>query len=268
LNDWKSTSRSLAQRIKVDPRCHIQSAGAEFYLPNKNEARFGWPHSGGSKHKCIGIIREAKKEDGIRLFLHLDPNADLIYDPKEFPDGSGKPFRLSKQNESDWDRGEILLTQSRFPDQLFDWISCAIRYTAAERKPKGVPDATALIDLLRPERTGLYVEPSRLTVTEGKQYLRLHKTVERNGKVVKDKKKLVLDSTGDLTCEICKFSFHRTYDHYGKGFAECHHTTPIASLHGERSTSLDDLAIVCANCHRMLHRYPFASMDDLRLSFS
>ncbi|MBV2227622.1 HNH endonuclease [Sphingobacterium mizutaii] len=48
-------------------------------------------------------------------------------------------------------------------------------------------------------------------------------------------------------------NFSDLYGIHGKGFIECHHIFPIAK-HGKRTTTLDDLALVCSNCHRMLHR--------------
>lgn len=266
--DWKQSSKSLAQRLKSDPKSFILTAGAEFYpVKNPSEAWFGWALGSGSKHKCIGIIREAKKAEGIRLLLHLDPKSDLIYDPKEFPNGNGRPFRLSAQNDSDRDRGEILLTQSKFPDQLFGWICCAIRHTAAGRPPKTILPPNVLANLVALEQTALYIKPESLSVTEGKRLLRIHKSIERRRKVVNHKKALVLASTGDLKCEVCRFSFRNAYEEYGEGFAECHHVQPLAEIKGETLTTVDDLAIVCANCHRMLHRPPFPSMDDLRQFF-
>ena len=40
----------------------------------------------------------------------------------------------------------------------------------------------------------------------------------------------------------------------GKGFIEAHHTKPVFKTLVEGSkTKLEDLALVCANCHRMIH---------------
>ena len=50
----------------------------------------------------------------------------------------------------------------------------------------------------------------------------------------------------------------------GDGFVECHHRTPLAALPGVTTTRLTDLAIVCANCHRMLHRRPYHTVEQLR----
>jgi len=40
----------------------------------------------------------------------------------------------------------------------------------------------------------------------------------------------------------------------GLGFIEAHHVFPISQLTEETDTKIEDLALVCSNCHRMLHR--------------
>jgi len=62
---------------------------------------------------------------------------------------------------------------------------------------------------------------------------------------------------GRLVCEVpeCGFDFFERYGKIGEGFAHVHHRQSL-SLSGEdgRTNTLDDLAIVCANCHAMIHR--------------
>ncbi|MBX9678909.1 MAG: HNH endonuclease [Gemmataceae bacterium] len=89
---------------------------------------------------------------------------------------------------------------------------------------------------------------------EGELLTRLHLLRERNKASVEKKKEQVLKATGRLACEVCEFDFNVAYGRLGEGFAECHHTRPLAELSGIRQTRLADLAVVCANCHRMLHR--------------
>ena len=55
-------------------------------------------------------------------------------------------------------------------------------------------------------------------------------------------------------CEACGFDFEQTYGNLGKDFAECHHSKPVSELKPGEKTKLTDLRIVCANCHRMIHR--------------
>ncbi|MEO9533663.1 MAG: HNH endonuclease [Crocinitomicaceae bacterium] len=96
----------------------------------------------------------------------------------------------------------------------------------------------------------LDVPPEDPGVNEGKLRieLRLHISRERNSEITRRKKA----NATDLKCECCGFDFLSTYGMHGSGYVECHHRTPINQ--GERITEEEDLALVCANCHRMLHR--------------
>jgi 5-methylcytosine-specific restriction protein A len=100
---------------------------------------------------------------------------------------------------------------------------------------------------------------------EGKLLARLHVCRERNPEAVSAKKKQTLETSGRLACEVCRFDFESRYGQIGSGYAECHHTTPVAELREGHQTRLRDLAIVCSNCHRMLHhRRPLYSVSELR----
>ncbi|WKU45593.1 HNH endonuclease [Streptomyces sp. VNUA116] len=56
-----------------------------------------------------------------------------------------------------------------------------------------------------------------------------------------------------LRCEVCAFDFGRSYGQLGEGYIEVHHVVPL-HVSGLLETKLDDLALLCANCHRMCHR--------------
>jgi HNH endonuclease len=72
---------------------------------------------------------------------------------------------------------------------------------------------------------------------------------------------------GPLRCEVpgCGFDFAATYGSRGAGFAEVHHRVPLGESDEARETRLDDLAIVCANCHRMLHRGNACRVEELEV---
>ncbi|MGS2738775.1 HNH endonuclease [Sinomicrobium sp. M5D2P17] len=89
---------------------------------------------------------------------------------------------------------------------------------------------------------------------EGEIIYKLHKLRERNPTLTKKKKDSYYKKHGKLDCEVCGFDFYEVYGELGKGFIECHHRVPLAQLDGKSKTKLKDLALVCANCHRMLHR--------------
>lgn len=103
---------------------------------------------------------------------------------------------------------------------------------------------------------------------EGEELFKMgiHKFYERNSKIVAEKKRIAFES-GRMFCEVCDFDFAYHYGEHGLGFMECHHIIPIAG-NGKRPTKLSDLALVCSNCHRMLHRKnmqdSFYSISDLK----
>lgn len=100
---------------------------------------------------------------------------------------------------------------------------------------------------------------------EGRLLTRLHRHRERNRKLVSAKKQRVLKQQGTLRCEACEFDFGKRYGRRGEGFIECHHTRPVRDLTVGHKTKISDLALLCANCHRMVHvRRPWLSIDDLR----
>jgi len=104
------------------------------------------------------------------------------------------------------------------------------------------------------------------SVAEGQVLYKLHKVRERDSKIIQLKKEQVLSKTGKLMCEACIFEFELYYGDIGKGYIECHHRTPLAYFKVATKTSLEDLALVCANCHRMLHRrIDTINVEDLRM---
>ena len=100
---------------------------------------------------------------------------------------------------------------------------------------------------------------------EGRILTRTHRYRERNPTLVKRKKDRVLAANGEIACEVCGFDFGKVYGERGNGFIECHHTKPVSELEPGGRTNLADLALVCSNCHRMIHRQrPWLSIADLR----
>ena len=61
---------------------------------------------------------------------------------------------------------------------------------------------------------------------------------------------------GQIRCEVpgCGFDFLEAYGEIGRDFAHVHHCKPLGDRTRSSRTSLSDLAIVCANCHAMIHR--------------
>jgi 5-methylcytosine-specific restriction enzyme A len=99
---------------------------------------------------------------------------------------------------------------------------------------------------------------------EGRLLLRRHLARERSPRLRRRKIESVLKNGGRLACEACGFDFAQQYGERGAGYIECHHVVPLHQA-GEGNTKLSDLALICANCHRMIHRRaPWPTPAELR----
>jgi hypothetical protein len=116
-----------------------------------------------------------------------------------------------------------------------------------------------------PSPDGVFPPDLDIGATEGDQRLRLHYSRERSRALVEKKKTQVFNTTGALACDVCEFDFSSRYGRLGSGFCEVHHVRALSTLTGASLTTLDDLAVVCSNCHRMLHRRtPMLSIAQLK----
>lgn len=124
-------------------------------------------------------------------------------------------------------------------------------FYSIEGKGKGVWGLRYFI----PEGNKVDLTEDDLGFIEGKKKLRQHIYRERNPKVIRmAKEQFKQDNNGRLFCEICGFDFYKTYGDIGEDFIEGHHTIPVSELEEGHKTRVEDIAIVCSNCHRMLHR--------------
>ncbi len=88
-------------------------------------------------------------------------------------------------------------------------------------------------------------------LSEGRLLTALHVRRERNPKV----RKMLLDDRrlAGFRCEICDLTRPDLEEPLQEAMFEAHHLVPLAEA-GERKTKLNDLALLCACCHRLIHR--------------
>jgi 5-methylcytosine-specific restriction protein A len=163
-------------------------------------------------------------------FLRCDPNYEGV--------GLARGGKLEQQiwDEYSGDREAL--------EKAAASIAQAVDFLEGETQTQGVDDS------------GGFVEGGVLEV--------VHRRRERSRMLVDRKKSAVVRETGFLRCEACGFDFQQFYGDLGEGFAECHHRSPLSDIAQSRTTLMADLAIVCANCHRMLHRKrPWMTVEEL-----
>lgn len=97
---------------------------------------------------------------------------------------------------------------------------------------------------------------------EGKRVWKTQLAIERASGIGREAKRQNASRNGGrCLCDACGFS------HGDAGMFDAHHMTPL--LAGERTTSTDDLLILCPTCHRRAHRsanrlvpYSLAELQD------
>lgn len=114
----------------------------------------------------------------------------------------------------------------------------------------------------------VFPQARRLRIAEGRRRLATHFRKERSRILIDRKRRETkLSNNGVLTCETCGMSsleLHPTASIAERAF-EVHHLVPLHSTPTIRHTTLDDLAVVCANCHRLIHAtLPPRSIRQLR----
>ena len=113
-------------------------------------------------------------------------------------------------------------------------------------------------DLPKPFHHGQKPQTPEEIIIERRRYS-LHSRIERRRDVSAKVKKIQ-----GLSCRACDFHFGNHYGSLGEDFIEVHHLKPLASLELDVHVSYslkDDYAVLCANCHRMIHR--LADPSDL-----
>ena len=100
------------------------------------------------------------------------------------------------------------------------------------------------------------------TYLEGRRVIRETIGFLRNPKLVADAK-----AAHGKTCKACGFNFQSRYGELGVGYIECHHIDPISGRGGKNmATTIEQVIMLCANCHRMIHRLPGAmTVHELKL---
>lgn len=122
-----------------------------------------------------------------------------------------------------------------------------------------------ILNLVPNSRNHKIQEIPELFTIEGKSILSEHLRYERNSSFIKKIKKIALNNNRFLRCEVCKFSFFETYGEIGVGFIEAHHLKALSQSASDIKTTKNDIALVCSNCHRMLHRDNMSmTIDELR----
>lgn len=174
------------------------------------------------------------------------------------------------------DDGHWYATLERFPAVLFDANGYVLFHTKADYEASphirlgkqisvpnpgisAIPGYVRFNDSVAPLQ--LDVDIHAVAADEGQRRLVLHLRRERNQSIVRGKKA----QATSLDCEVCGLSFKAIYGESAADYCEVHHLLPLSEVEDTTSTHLADLAILCANCHRVVHlRNPPYTLGEVR----
>ncbi len=166
---------------------------------------------------------------------------------------------------------KLRTTNSKFP-KLYEAGNILAKYYSSFRIPSEEELHTDLFEILNlyeilSYNEGLPRTPAEIENDENKykdyedlRKFRFHKRIERNKQLSNKVKK-----QQGYTCRACQMSFTKQYGELGKDFIEAHHLTPLSKITKEKIL-LDvrkDFAVLCSNCHSMIHKLEDPSNLDL-----
>lgn len=100
---------------------------------------------------------------------------------------------------------------------------------------------------------------------EGRILTRLHSYRERDRTLVKKAKALFKSKHGKLYCECCGFESEPFYGNRGQDRMQAHHRRPVEELLPDSVTKAEDFAMVCPNCHDIIHaKRPWITVEVLK----
>lgn len=118
-----------------------------------------------------------------------------------------------------------------------------------------------------PKDQGLENSESFIDYSEGKRKQREVSFFARNAALVAKAKQV-----RGTVCECCGFDFSSVYGGLGSNYIECHHLNPLSERPPQAwdediRTTIDDVRMLCSNCHRMIHRRrPALTVEELKLA--
>ena len=209
-------------------------------------------------------VTEPKKEFGRRFKTEMHRRAELIRDrvpehSKLFTPGPvelGGSTLLAKAYDSAvafYVKHETLDLPSE--DILINELESLVNCFDLLVSRGGVDNLETAIDILDDDG-------SVNSIIEKRRYNR-HSRIERNSNASKAAKNI-----HGFICQGCGFDFVKFYGIRGEAYIEAHHLIPLESLEEGQSVSMspeNDFAVLCANCHRMVHRKkPLLSLEELK----
>ena len=251
--------------------------GYLYYRPDKRQQdetfQIAFTTYQGSAWNLVGFYLDAKfvqSSSPVDKAVLAQKAKDLLELKKQ--NGLGRPWSTSTE--------KAIISKLEEDTQDLTWkvpISGVVRLPQSIPIPKGIYNSKnyrlvrpTFIDdptfqaLRRLAAESVQVEDDEAGFPEGREIYLQHRSRERNPAIVALAKQRFEQKHGKLICQACGFDFEREYGAVGKGFIEAHHVVAVSELPKSARTKVEDIALLCSNCHRMVHRRrPWLKIEQL-----
>ncbi|MEJ1384147.1 MAG: HNH endonuclease [Candidatus Sedimenticola sp. (ex Thyasira tokunagai)] len=193
---------------------------------------------------CEGHMPSSSDERVKELsdLLRSFPHHSLTARKESFRNADGVAFKL--QNLRKIATGKGLGNTSKMDRQV--WEDLGHNQKRTKELASLIRSGITLIEGIKEEETESVVFQEGKVVTEA--HLRRERSRNIRKRLLDQRKKL-----GPLVCELCNCDSSAVSSKFEEAMFEAHHIQPLATS-GERTTKLDDVALLCANCHRFIHK--------------
>ena len=260
----------LFENIKVGDICLPQTKSTSkgyreellIYSKSDNEQKLGTVHINTEPESYEYLLIEQRNFAGETLnfktaeyfnkekkekFLSIEKLKELIDDCKEVIN-TGKRISANKNGRFI----SIIKNKNEYP-KLLEFLIGLLdsRITQDQNVSVEKPTSEDIVNIHNAIELSQYM--NLFTTNEGRTLRNAHSRYERSHKLMKLAKSNYFIKNNHYKCEVCDFEFQSKYGEIGFDYIEGHHLYPLNNE--PRETKPEDIAMVCSNCHRMIHRY-------------
>lgn len=258
MTTWRMSFRCGNQGYEMWPHCFELGVAAITYRPlhktdlskyTEGEPKELWAKLAPSQHASLRRVAYEMKKGDI-IYVKQGPRIvgkGIVKGPYQFD----SEFRLTCPQGIPW--------AHQVP---VDWESdfCPIDILLGSEPTTVLPLSGDRLRRLEAAITSTRKSIEEQEALEGETYKTEATFRKRNRALIQAKK-----ASSDGRCEVCGFGFEERYGSIDRDCLVAHHISPIAGRSGASKTSLDDIALLCPNCHAVVHTEdPPISLEDLR----
>ena len=237
--------------------------GADLYQANLRQAYLkGANLSGADLHRADlhGAHLRGANLEGAKLPINFKPPVDPKPEEPKLPSEASKSaakkaYKAARRESTDAHRSQNSASSARGSETLVAHDTLEDVFSVLDVQPTELgqtKEASETPLLVSDDTSSQVMRPTSVAddYLEGGEKERLSRYFERDPRL-----RTAAIALHGTTCMVCGFDFEATYGVHGAGYVEVHHLRPVSSLQAKTKVNpRTDMVVLCANCHRMIHR--------------